>query len=256
MARRKTQPETVRAKCALAERLRDVRLELYGDRGGPKLARQLGLPIRTWYNYEAGVTVPAEVVLKFVELTSVEPQWLLNGHGPRFRDARGDGGPGRDGDSVEDLLRVALRRLEARNRDAAPAQPGPVATAAANGESSLPCRALPPGADTPTEGEWTAATAQGRCVRVEGDAMEPILKHGAYVAFSDAEETPDDLDDRLVVAWIEGKPLVRWLRRSGRFLLLCAENAKPDGETPLIDLADPAAATLLRRVLWVSTPHN
>src|SRR3954447_16860561 len=88
MARRKTLPDSVQAKFALAERLRLLRSELYGDRGGPELARRLGLPIRTWYNYESGVTVPAEVALKIIELTSVEPMWLLHGEGAKFRTPR------------------------------------------------------------------------------------------------------------------------------------------------------------------------
>ena len=88
MARRKTLPESVRAKLALAERLAALRSELYGDRGGPEMARRLGIPVRTWYNYEGGVTVPAEVILKIIELTSVEAVWLLHGEGPKFRTAR------------------------------------------------------------------------------------------------------------------------------------------------------------------------
>ena len=88
MARRKTLPESVRAKLALAERLAALRSELYGDRGGPEMARRLGIPVRTWYNYEGGVTVPAEVILKIIELTSVEAVWLLHGEGPKFRSAR------------------------------------------------------------------------------------------------------------------------------------------------------------------------
>ena len=88
MARRKTLPESVRAKLALAERLAALRSELYGDRGGPEMARRLGIPVRTWYNYEGGVTVPAEVILKIIELTSVEAVWLLHGEGPKFRNAQ------------------------------------------------------------------------------------------------------------------------------------------------------------------------
>src|ERR1700722_9411644 len=84
MARRKTLPESVRAKLALAERLAALRSELFGDRGGPEMARRLGIPVRTWYNYEGGVTVPAEVILKIIELTSVEAGWLLHGEEPRF----------------------------------------------------------------------------------------------------------------------------------------------------------------------------
>src|SRR3954465_7350150 len=116
MARRKTLPESVRAKYALAERLSALRSELYGDRGGPELARQLGLPVRTWYNYESGVTVPAEVVLKIIELTSVEPIWLLHGQGPKFRtDLPGANRPESlmgSGISVGVLLRTALQMLE------------------------------------------------------------------------------------------------------------------------------------------------
>ena len=92
MARRKTLPESVRAKLALAERLAALRSELFGDRGGPEMARRLGIPVRTWYNYEGGVTVPAEVILKIIELTSVEAGWLLHGEEPRFRHAHTDRG--------------------------------------------------------------------------------------------------------------------------------------------------------------------
>ena len=77
-------------KNALGERLKNVRIELFGDHGGPELARHLRIPARTWYNYEMGVTVPAEVALRFIEVTSVEPKWLLSGRGEKFRsDATG-----------------------------------------------------------------------------------------------------------------------------------------------------------------------
>src|SRR3954469_8933544 len=85
MARRKTLPDSVQAKFALAERLCLLRSELYGERGGPELARRLGLPIRTWNKYESGATGPAEVVLRIIELPPAEPMWLLHGQGPKFR---------------------------------------------------------------------------------------------------------------------------------------------------------------------------
>src|SRR5437764_1674464 len=114
MARRKTLPESVRAKYSLAERLSALRAELYGERGGPELARQLGLPVRTWYNYESGVTVPAEVILKIIELTNVEPMWLLHGQGPKYRAAGPERreSPAGSEDSVGTLLRKALHLLE------------------------------------------------------------------------------------------------------------------------------------------------
>src|ERR1700735_1022618 len=86
MARRENAPHLVKVKCGVAERLRELRTEKFGERGGPDLAGQLGLPVRTWYNYEAGVTVPAEVVLRLIEITGVEASWLLHGTMPQFRD--------------------------------------------------------------------------------------------------------------------------------------------------------------------------
>jgi hypothetical protein len=64
---------------ALARRVREVRLERYGERGGPEMARALHVPLRTLLNYEAGVTIPALVILHFIRLTGVSPEWLLGG---------------------------------------------------------------------------------------------------------------------------------------------------------------------------------
>jgi len=73
----------------LGERLRNVRLEFFGEHGAPELARQLGLPTRTLLNYEAGVTVPGGVILRVILLCHVEPAWLATGQGPRYRDHLG-----------------------------------------------------------------------------------------------------------------------------------------------------------------------
>ena len=51
------------------------------------LAEALRLPSRTWANYEDGVTIPGEVLLEFLELTGVEPSWLLRGAGEMSRVA-------------------------------------------------------------------------------------------------------------------------------------------------------------------------
>src|SRR5439155_14758442 len=127
MARRKNQPDSVRVKCHLSERLRQIRVERFGERGGSEMARQLGLPVRTWYNYESGVTVPAEVLLRFVELTSVEPVWLLHGRGPKFRPAAPPDAPPANGaapaEPVGALLRKALEHLEQGNGAARAAPP-------------------------------------------------------------------------------------------------------------------------------------
>jgi DNA-binding transcriptional regulator YiaG len=85
MARKKTSQEAEQTKALLARRLKEVRVECYGEKGATELARALGVPARTWYNYERGVTVPAEVRLRFIELTGAEPAWLLHGRGGKYR---------------------------------------------------------------------------------------------------------------------------------------------------------------------------
>ena len=264
MARRKNLPESVRVKCDLSERLREIRIELHGERGGSEMARRLGLPIRTWYNYESGVTVPAEVMLKFVELTSVEPGWLLNGAGAKFRSAPALTS---SGDTVEGLLRTALRRLESGESSTLTAVSPATETSPfhVNGDDVVLIRVE--GCDqerlTQTSGarymaarrEWLAARRDCRCVRIEGEAMSPVLSDGAYVAFSETAENLESLDGCLVVAWFDGRTVIRWFGLSGRFGVLRAENAAHDPATLLLDLTEHPSNRRIRRVLWISTPH-
>jgi len=72
-------------KAAIAGRLRLVRMELFGEDRGTELSDQLGIPFRTWFNFETGVTIPGEVLLEFLEVTGIEPIWLLRGTGPKYR---------------------------------------------------------------------------------------------------------------------------------------------------------------------------
>jgi hypothetical protein len=69
----------------IARRLREIRQEIFGDKGGPELARRLDLPVRTWYGYETGVTVPAEVLLGFIEQTGTNPMFVLAGERPNYQ---------------------------------------------------------------------------------------------------------------------------------------------------------------------------
>ena len=78
---------SMRKKREIARRLVEVRETLFGTDGGPQVARLLDLPARTWANYERGVTMPGEILLGFVVATGVDPDWLMEGKGPMFRDA-------------------------------------------------------------------------------------------------------------------------------------------------------------------------
>jgi transcriptional regulator with XRE-family HTH domain len=86
---------------ALAQRVYEVRLERYGKDGVPELAEAVGVPPRTWLNYEAGVTIPAPVILRFILATGASPGWLLGGRCETYAPGsavRAHGHSGRAGD--------------------------------------------------------------------------------------------------------------------------------------------------------------
>jgi hypothetical protein len=277
MARRKTLPDSVKAKYELADRLRQLRAELYGERGGPELARRLALPIRTWYNYESGVTIPAEVMLRIIELTSVEPMWLLHGKGPRFRSS----GPGHSemvpgsGVSVGALLRTAIQLLEssesAKQAAVSPARrpeewaegdesppagrSGEIVLIGVDDVEGEPLTAISGPRYVAARSEWLDAERECRCIRIVGDAMAPLLADGAYVAFAKEEEPPTALDGALVVAWVDHMPMVRWFQHAARFAILRAENPAATPVQILVDLEDRHHERRFRRVLWINTPH-
>jgi hypothetical protein len=277
MARRKTLPDSVRAKRALAERLATLRSELLGERGGPEMARQLGIPVRTWYNYEGGVTVPAEVILRIIELTSVEPTWLLHGQGPKFRPAGTEKPHSLQSSSmtVGALLRTALQLLEDEkprsfggNGHGVDTHDAPAFLAGSrSGESNAdvqPVGVLVSDGDDSDSTEpgsseirhdWQAARREDRCIEVKGNAMAPILADGASVAFSSVEEDAHQLDNKMVVFWHENAPIVRWFQHCGRYAVLRAENPKTDPYQLLVDLEDGAEPARIRRVIRYNTTH-
>ena len=280
MARRKNAPESIRLKHSLSERLRELRTEFFGERGGPDMARTLGILVRTWYNYESGVTVPAEIILQVVELTSVEPVWLLRGEGPKFRPTSppASSTDGLQNSSVANLLRTALERLEQKEKhgkveaDQAftvaspivahleewePGQDGSNLVFVGDGKASNN-RAI-----TPNDGpryfaarkEWLAARQQLRHLRVADESMSPIIAEGAHVTYAEAEMASVALHDKLVVTWVDARPVVRWFQHCGRFALLRAENVAVTPSSTLIELEGDDAGQEFHRVMWICTPH-
>jgi hypothetical protein len=65
-ARRSRLPELVRVRLALAEGLATLRRKLSGDRGGAEVVRRLGRPVGIGQDYERGIPVPSEVLLKLI----------------------------------------------------------------------------------------------------------------------------------------------------------------------------------------------
>ena len=259
MARRKNAPDAIRVKNGLSERLRQLRTEFFGERGGPDQARKLGIPVRTWYNYENGVTVPAEIILRIVEMTSVEPTWLLRGEGPKFRSQSsvlGSDPASLAKAPVKDLLRVAIERLEEQERSQELNFGPPIFTGLPDGSVT----------DDPSVGnaasgsirldDSVARKAYRHC-RVEDDAMIPIVAQGATVTYGDAEPISESFHEKMVVAIVDNKPIVRWYQHCGRFGLLKAENANANPPSILVELGEDRDREIrfFHRVLWISTPH-
>lgn len=259
MARKKTPPVRVNVKARISSRLRQIRQELFGEHGGPELARRLHLPARTWYNYETGVTVPAEVLLCFIEQTQVNPLWLLSGRGAKFR--------GDLEDEIlaeltpEQLIRRGLEKLEQRPAEGLPNAPESLASDPPSEFVSVdlvPLSALgPAGRAGRAEGHilayrmWIPHPRETIAVRLEDDAMHPILPVGSVAAIDRAVTEPDRLQGRLVAAAPDGQPMIRWLELSGRHLILRPNQTGrnlpiipvergPDGRTP----------ALLGQVVW------
>jgi hypothetical protein len=69
----------------LPERLREIRLDRFGEHGIPRLSETMKIPAGTWENFEAGVQVPGWALLEFIEICGVDPHWLLTGEGERYR---------------------------------------------------------------------------------------------------------------------------------------------------------------------------
>lgn len=68
----------------LADRLREIREDLYGEFGGQSLADALEIPLQSWLNYESGVVVPAKVVLQLIVKAHINHDWLLTGQGEKY----------------------------------------------------------------------------------------------------------------------------------------------------------------------------
>jgi hypothetical protein len=69
----------------LASRVREIRLEKFGAESLANVSQAMNITPRTWDHFENGVMIPACIILQFIELTGVEPHWLLTGEGDRYR---------------------------------------------------------------------------------------------------------------------------------------------------------------------------
>lgn len=260
VARKKTPKVRLTVKTALSRRLREIRQELFGDHGGPELARRLNLPARTWYNYETGVTVPAEVLLAFIELTGASPNYLITGEPPRYASATNER---RMVDlSPIELIRRGLEKLERERAAQTTPSPDDDGQPGDNGEFLAvpvftPEHLAGPGPN-PHESEgrilayrqWIPNPAATVATGVADDAMAPILPRGSIVAIDRSETDPIDLQGKMVAVRLGGELLIRWLDVSGRHMILRPN--LPGRQYPLIPVEVDAMPDdfVVGRVVW------
>lgn len=258
VARKKTSHSRLKLKSVISHRLREVRQELFGEHGGPELARRLNLPARTWYNYETGVTVPAEVLLSFIDQTGVNPIWLLTGEGPRYRGGVED--EVLSDLSPQDLIRRGLEKLEERRatRTLDSLGDGPnssefVTVGVVSPEDlagdSTSIRAID---SIPVYHAWIDHPGATVALRVEDDAMHPILPAGSVVAIDRSVRDPERLQGRIVAAKVDGAVVIRWLELSGRHLILRPNRASQATPTVAIEPAalGSGSGPILGLVVW------
>ncbi|WP_422930646.1 XRE family transcriptional regulator [Singulisphaera sp. PoT] len=258
MARKKTPKVRVNIKASVSRRLREVRQDLFGEHGGPELARRLGLPARTWYNYETGVTVPAEVLLAFIDQTGANPSWLLSGIGPKFVQ--------RMDASLSDLtplelIRKGLEKLEEMPSDAVVVAPENLPTETMSdfvAVSLVSPRDLSRKTVDPSRvkgyimayRQWLPNPENTVGVRLEDDTMSPILPEGSVVAIDRTVTDPAQLQGKMVAACPDGAPMIRWLDVTGRHLILRPN--QPSRENPLIpiELEGQIRDLIIGQVVW------
>jgi hypothetical protein len=256
VARKKTHPLRVNVKAQISSRLREVRQELFGEHGGPELARRLQLPARTWYNYESGVTVPAEVLLNFIDQTGTNPLWLLSGQGPKYR--RGSEDQILADLTPEQLIRRGLEKLEQEPHEVVVVAPDNLAAENVSEFVAVDLVSLPAldQHTPPSEGhvlayrQWIPHPRETVAVRLRDDAMAPILPAGSVVAIDRAQRDPASLQGRMVAAAPEGTPIIRWLDVAGRHMILRPN--QPSREYPMIpfELREGTSAPILGQVVW------
>lgn len=258
MARKKTPTVRLNVKHSISIRLREIRQELYGEHGGPEIARRLNLPARTWYNYETGVTVPAEVLLSFIDQTGTNPVWLLTGEGPKFRSGSEDQILAEL--TPEQLIRRGLEKLEESPHEVVFVTPENLPSEQASDFIAVELVALNSlcpghGRSARPEGHilayrhWIPHPRETVAVRLEDDAMHPILPAGSVVAVDRAIRDLQALQGRLVAACPDGQSMIRWLEISGRHVILRPNQTSRESPPVAIEL-DKADTRIVGQVVW------
>ena len=242
VARKKTPKVRLSVKASVSRRLREIREEIFGEHGGPELARRLNLPARTWYNYETGVTVPAEVLLEFIEQTGANPIWLLNGQGPRYHHSSDDSLLSQL--TPVELIRRGLEGLERTSQAMTVVAPQNMPDCVASEFVAIgvyPLSELAGNDAGQHVGRGTCAGLPAMAAQSQADDRDSVdrRRHASHPACRldcrgrPTVTDPHQLHGKIVAARPDGVPMIRWLEVSGRHLILRPNN-QISKEFPLI----------------------
>jgi hypothetical protein len=260
VARKKTPKVRLSVKASISRRLREIREEIFGVHGGPELARRLNLPARTWYNYETGVTVPAEVLLEFIDQTGANPIWLLNGQGERYHPSSDDSLLSQL--TPVELIRRGLEGLERSSQAITVVAPKNMPDSVASEFVAIGVYPLSELAGTMpgttwadrhvlAYRQWLPNPNQTVGIQLTDDAMHPILPAGSIVAVDLTVTDPHQLHGKIVAARPNGVPMIRWLEVSGRHLILRPNNqASKDFSLIPVEFDDQTTEPVVGEVVW------
>jgi SOS-response transcriptional repressor LexA len=266
LARKRNSNSKSNVKAQISVRLRQIRLELFGEHGGPELARRLDLPARTWYNYETGVTVPAEVMLNFIDQTGIYPAWLLTGEGEVFRDApptkiRSDLAPLQMIHQALELLELESKAREQNDK----LLNHSVKIEHHNDFISLPLIGMDevPGYEsTPMAqrdqflvySKWVPCPTNSVCLRVNSHAMSTLIPNQSVVVVDLNQTNPLTLNGKVVVGLDQkNQAIIRRLEHSGDHVILRAERS--GREFPMITYTlKESQSRIIGEVVAVNSP--
>jgi phage repressor protein C with HTH and peptisase S24 domain len=209
----------------MASRMRTFREHYKGGVTQSAFSKALGIDQQRLSTYEVGTRVPHTVIAGLMEL-GANPEWLLLGVGPMFREAE---------------RAEAIRRLDLRVAESAPAyagKPGDDDDAAGGVEKALSdFYVLPLYADEAAAGEplemrdteiegpaiihrnWCPHPDQTDYVRIAatGASMEPTIPAGAIVTIDRSAADPERLLGRIVgIGLRDDGVTIKRLRRTER----------------------------------------
>lgn len=98
--------------------------------------------------------------------------------------------------------------------------------------------------------KWLPHPKETVAVRLEDDAMAPILPAGSVVAIDRSVTDPIKLQGRMVAASVDGVSMVRWLEVTGRHLILRPNNPSKDHPLIPVEFDGPHAGLILGQVVW------